>query len=348
MGWFWDRNSSGSTDDAYSKLDPKLRDFLDSESPLKYSDTKPQSHAPQQSTSSSLPAHDAYRSKVGLDVPGLNQENQNAPAQDRPQVPPESLFQDGRYAHLWQGYRPQAELEAAGRSDQDRLAEVIEAFNDRKAAIGRAAIENCVLEQMAEKECFSSGGWAKRMTMCKEENKAFNRCYTMQSRFLKALGYLSTQHQTPEDEERIQMHADKLYHEMLDRERKVAEAKEAGAEAPAFKPLMQPEQTTQALGEDSAWSRARQAAAAQGNKFANLSSYSPERQEEIRERIKGMSEQEKEVELQLVAAESRAQLEYADKLQKSMEDERRNRADRRDRGKESIGDTIKRYWGWDK
>ena len=346
MGWFWGKNESNPANDAYSTLDPALRDFLDKESPLKYADPRPQSQS--QPTPSSDPSQHGYRSRIGLDKPGLSQESQNAPQVSLPEVPRESLYQDGRYAHLWKGYRPQAELEAAGRSDQDRLAEVMEAYNDRKAAIGRAAIENCVLEQMAEKDCFSNGGWAKRMTMCREENRAFYRCYMMQSRFLKALGYLSTQHQTPEDEEKIQMHADKLYHEMLDREKRIAEAKEAGAEAPAFQPLIQPDQTTQALGENSAWSRARQSAAAHGNKFANLSSYSPEKQAEIRERIKDMSEQEREVELQLIAAESRAKLEYADKIQDKMEEERQNRADRRDRGRESLGDTIKRLWGWDR
>ena len=347
MGWFWGKNESDASNDAYSKLDPALRNFLDKESPIKYSDTKPQSER-SQPTSSSQPPSSGFRSQLGLDSPGLTQETQNAPPRERPEVPPESLYQDGRYAHLWQGYRPLAEIESASRSDQDRLAEVIEAYNDRKAAIGRAAIENCVMEQMAEKDCFTNGSWAKRMTMCREENKAFNRCYIMQSRFLKALGYLSTQSQTPENEERIQMHADKLYHEMLDREKKIAEAKEAGAEAPTFQPLIQSQQTTEALGKDSAWSRAREVAASRGNKFANLSSYSPERQAEIRERIKDMSESEKEVELQLIAAESRAQLEYADKVQEKLAEEKRNRADRRERGKESMGDSIKRYWGWDR
>lgn len=144
------------------------------------------------------------------------------------------------------------------------------------------------------------------------------------------------------------MHADKLYNEMLERERKIAEAKEAGAEAPTFQPLIQADQTTQALGSESAWSRARQNAAAQGRQFNSLSSYSPERQAEIRERIKDMSAQEREVELQLIAAESRAQLEYADKVKEKFEEERAHRAERRERGKESFGDSIKRLWGWDK
>ena len=349
MGWFWDSNSStdGSTGDAYSKLDPALRDFLDKESPLKYHDPQPRPQ-PRQPPPSSDAAPSTYRTQLGLNVPGLSQEHQNSvPRDDRPAVPAESLFQDGRYAHLWKDYRPQAELEAASRSDQDKLADVVEAYRDRKAAIGRAAVENCVMEQLDVQECFQSGSWKKMMGMCRTENRAFNRCYVMQSRFLKALGYLSSQYTSDQEEERIQMHADKLYHEMLERERAAEEAKQSGQEAPVFQPLIQHETTTKALGEDSAWARARQRAQAH-NLPTSLSQYPPERQEEIRERIKGLSAPEKELELQLIVAESRAQLEYAEQVQQRLEEEKQHRAERRGRGKETPGDTIKRLWGWDK
>lgn len=47
--------------------------------------------------------------------------------------------------------------------------------------IGRAALENCALEQSEVNECIKNGGWMKRMTLCRQENKAFERCYVMQS-----------------------------------------------------------------------------------------------------------------------------------------------------------------------
>jgi hypothetical protein len=348
MGWFWDsKGGDDPTTDPYKKLDPTLREFLDKESPLKYEDTKPKSKPSQPPSPSPDGAPNTFRSQLGLDTPGLDQQNQDSvQGKDRPEVPSESLFQDGRYAHLWKNYRPQSEVEAAGKTDQDRLTSVIEAYNDRKAAIGRAALENCVEYQLAEKDCFSNGGWAKKMTMCRDESKAFNRCYTMQSRFLKALGYLATQ-RTEEEDERIQMHADKLYHEMLERERTQQEAKEAGLEVPELPPLIQAERTSKALGQDSAWARARQTALEKGMP-TNLSAFSPEKQEQIKERIKGMSKEEQELELQLIAGESRAQFEYAEKIAAQLEEERAHRADRRARGKETIGDTIKRLWGWDK
>lgn len=342
MGWLWGSNdrSNDPTKDPYSKLDPALREFLEKESPLKYKDTQP-TKRPEASEEPD------YRAQVGLDKPGLTQENQNAePRQNKPDVPPESLYQDGRYAHLWKTYRPEAEIQTASKSDQDRMRDVFDAYSDRKAAIGRAAIENCVMEQMAEKECFMHGSWSKRMTMCREENRAFLRCYEMQSRFMKALGYLS-QPRSDEEEERIQMHADKLYGQMLEREAAAELAKSQGTELPKAAPLIQEEATTKALGEDSAWSRVRKQAQEQNISTA-LSSYAPEKQQAIKERIKDMNPQEKELELQLIAAESRAQLEYADQIKGAMEQDKIERAERRARGKETAGDQLKRLWGWDK
>jgi hypothetical protein len=342
MGWFWDSKSSQNTGDAYSKLDPSLRDFLNKESASQDTSDRP---VPRQKEVPRSPegASTEYRSQLGFDTSSPGQkpasgENQNG-------VPQESLFQDGRYAHLWKTYRPQAEIEANSKTDQDRLADVAEAYRDRKAAIGRAALENCVVEQMIEKDCYAHGGFKKMMGMCRQENRQFNRCYTMQSRFLKALGYLSNQYATEDEEERIQMHADKLFHEMLAREKAIEEAKKAGGEAPVFAPLMQQDQVVEALGDNSAYARARRRAKDEMLP-TNLSAYSPEKQDEIRERLKGLSQQQREVELQLIAAESRAQLEYADMVRDTLEVERQNRADRRERGRESVGDTIKRWWGW--
>lgn len=37
------------------------------------------------------------------------------------------------------------------------------------------------MEQSAVDECFRGGGWAKRMGMCSEEQRGFERCFLMQS-----------------------------------------------------------------------------------------------------------------------------------------------------------------------
>ncbi|KAK5130368.1 hypothetical protein LTR08_002160 [Meristemomyces frigidus] len=357
MGWFWDdkKPDGSAVDDPYSKLDPALRTFLEKESPLKYADTLPSSRAKaQEPTSNAGPsagdaASSTYRSQLGWTEPDTTTPHASSNKPD--EVPPESLYQDGRYAHLWKGYRPQGEIDAAGRNDADKLRDVIDSYNDRRAAIGRAAIENCVMEQMAERDCWENGSWQERMSMCKGRNKEFMRCYTMQARFLKALGFMSRMDVdgTGGEEERVQMHADKLYHEMLDREQAAAAKAAGGASVveEALPPLISVESTTAALGTDSAWARARQKAVESGGEGV-LSVLSPQRQEAIRQQMEGMNARERELELQLVAAETRSQVEYAEQIRERMDEERVGRLERRGRGKETVGDTIKRLWGWDK
>lgn len=60
-------------------------------------------------------------------------------------------------------------------------------------------------------------------------------------KFLQALGYAANFEWDSEREERIQMHADKLYHQMLDYEKTVEEAKEAGLEPPPITSLFNPQ-----------------------------------------------------------------------------------------------------------
>ncbi|KAL8725699.1 MAG: hypothetical protein Q9181_006310 [Wetmoreana brouardii] len=140
------------------------------------------------------------------------------------------------------------------KSDQEKLMDVLEGYKDRRAMIGKAALENCTLEQAAVNDCYKKGTWGDTMTMCRPENQAFTRCYVMQAieegitrliwddlqRFLKALGYLSAYDRPAEIDEEIQMHADKLYHTMLSREAAIASAKASNSSIPDFPPLIPP------------------------------------------------------------------------------------------------------------
>jgi hypothetical protein len=164
MGWLWGSSGSddGKSQDPLRNLDPSLRDFLAKESPVKYSSTNPPSTAQVPTT----PQPSATKS--GTD--------ENA---TKPPIP--TAFPDGRYADLWKSYRPLQETEAEAKSDQEKINDILEGYNHRKAHIGRAALENCALEQWDVNECFTSGGWQARMTMCRAENRKFERCYMMQS-----------------------------------------------------------------------------------------------------------------------------------------------------------------------
>lgn len=171
MGWFW--GPSDSDDDNKSKdplrdLDPSMRDFLKRESPVKYNDSNPPA-APARR----IPEPTAKATDTTSSVPSA--------AEEEPKVPSQSLFPDGRYAHLWKTYESKETIENAGKSDQEKITDVLEGYKYRKAEIGRAALENCANEQWLVNDCFRNGSWGSRMTMCRDENRQLERCYMVQA-----------------------------------------------------------------------------------------------------------------------------------------------------------------------
>ena len=229
MGWLWSSSGSGNRSNSGSnggsgsgaaspdQLDASLRDFLSREAP-----TGPRPSLP------SLPA------KKTTEVPTqAATQSDSQPAPESSAVPPESLFQDGRYAHLWKNYTPQDILTDRSKSDQDRLRDLVDAYNDRKASIGRVAMENCALEYMEQFECFRHPPtWFSAGTMCNAESRRFNRCHEMQSKFLKALGYM-----TMEAAERAEEHAkaaeDKADKKAQEAQKEAVQARNAGRMASA-------------------------------------------------------------------------------------------------------------------
>jgi hypothetical protein len=172
MGWFWgssDSDDGKKSRDPLRDLDPELRDFLKKESPVKYSDSTP----PTQPTPVAQPKAPLELVSASSSVPSV--------AEEEPKVPSQSLYKDGRYAHLWKTYESQASVESANKSDQEKINDVLEGYKYRKAEIGRAALENCALEQWDVNDCFRNGSWASRMTMCRDENRKLERCYTVQA-----------------------------------------------------------------------------------------------------------------------------------------------------------------------
>ncbi len=171
MGWFSsskpDSSSTSPSADPLRNLDPELRAYLEQESPVKYKPTSAPSLPPPPEPSPPKPALSTLATTTN-------------PTSSSP-VPSQSLYPDGRYAHLWTTYRPLAEVENETKTDQEKLLDVLDGYKQRKADIGRAALENCALEQQAITDCFKSGGVKARMTMCRQENREFERCYTLQS-----------------------------------------------------------------------------------------------------------------------------------------------------------------------
>ncbi|MCJ1279048.1 hypothetical protein MMC21_006870 [Puttea exsequens] len=334
MGWLWGSSTPpDDNSDPLRDLDPSLREFLQKESPVKY---KPAQAPPP-------PSSESKASKTPT------------PASDSstPQVPPESLFPDGRYAYLWKTYTSQATLDDAYKSDNEKLADIFGGYKARKAQIGRAAVENCVQEQIDINECIENGGFRARMTLCRDENRKFERCYVMQSRFLKALGYLSTYERPPEVDEKIQMHADTLYHRMLEQEVAMKEAKARGEPEPVFAPIM---------GRGLAVSTSLKSSAAVesaapippspddiSSQSADLSQSlgesrtksSPQSQEELQKSLKDMTPLELELEERSTQAEVETSREIAARW-REVEMARRKRAEE---GEWTMRDMLRRLFG---
>jgi hypothetical protein len=178
MGWFWgssDSNDDKNSQDPLRNLDPSLRDFLAKESPVKYGSSNPPA-APKSAPAPTPSTESRYTAPQPSTQEGTG-----------PKVPAKSLYKDGRYADLWKTYQSQAEAEAESKSDAEKIADVLEGYKYRKAEIGRAALENCALEQWQVNDCFRNGGWASRLTMCRTENRELERCYLMQAVCLRGV-----------------------------------------------------------------------------------------------------------------------------------------------------------------
>jgi len=228
MGWFWGKNSQ---DDPAKTLDADLKQFLKDQQPRPYVPADPpieKSKSREELTPIPKP-------------PPASTPDANQSSEER-RLPRESLFQDGRYKHIWKTYTPQDEITAATSTPVER---VLSARKDRNQTIHRAALENCAFEEEMQQICFKGGNMSDkfrgRMSMCHEETKAFTRCYALQAKFLQALGYMASSTSSAEDEEKIQMHADKLYHRMMDYEAELEEAKRNNRPIPPLSSLFNPD-----------------------------------------------------------------------------------------------------------
>lgn len=350
MGWFegWFGSGNSNESDPLRNLDPKLREFLEKESPIKYTTSSEQQSQPLQ------PPQPQPQTKPTKDTDG----------EEKPAVPRESLYQDGRYAHLWKSYRPLSTVEAETKTDHEKLMDVLDAYKERKAHIGRAALENCADEQMDWNLCMKEGDWSKRVTMCREEVQKFERCYMTQSvcpltrfldsgerrfadeilqRLLKALGYISTYDRPPEVDEQIQMRADSIYHRMLEQEAAVEKAKAEGQPVPTFPPLFSGQKAPTTA---TAKTRDATPAAPGPAESVNLPAEpGPNTLKEWKEKLEKLPEKDRAAEEEALRAEYRAKLELAGRVQSIWQDQAKEREARKAEGKETIGDRVRGLLG---
>ncbi|KAF2823441.1 hypothetical protein CC86DRAFT_372392 [Ophiobolus disseminans] len=327
MGWLWG-SGNGSTDD----LDSSLQDFLKREAPTGPKPTLPAPTEKPADTSNptSTPRHAETES-------------------EQPSVPPQSQFQDGRYAHLWKNYTPQGILDDRGKNEQDKLRDLVEAYNDRRASVGRAAMENCALEYMEQFECFRKPKtWVALGTLCNAESRRFNRCYDMQSKFLKALGYLTMDQRSQEEDEKIQMHADKLYQQMVQHEAELEKAEKEGRPRPTFESLLSNSDVSRTLKSNtsppSTTSQTKQPGTEAETDVWSL--IKPEVREEYERKLAELPPEQQEYERMAVMGELKAQTSITKKVEETFVEERMARIKRREAGQATLGDSIKYWWGW--
>ncbi|KAL9633211.1 MAG: hypothetical protein Q9164_004839 [Protoblastenia rupestris] len=326
MGWlFGSSSSSKPTDsDPFRDLDPSLKEFLVKESPIKY---RPAPTPPPPPPSQIV-------------QPSTSQTQAREPSE--PKAPSESLYPDGRYAHLWKSYRPLSEVENALKSDQEKLLDVLDGYKARRAQIGRAAVENCVEEQMRVMECYEHGNVKSMMIMCRPEKRAFERCYMMQSRFLKALGYLSSYDRPESVDEQIQMHADKMFHRMLDQEAAIEEAKAAGRPVPEFRSVLSPDQAPFPTVAPTATASVEASTDDDPQLSpATIRSLTPEAAAALRKRLKPLDAFGRDAEERSTMAELEAAAETSREVDK-ISDERKRKA-RAERGEADGGE---KWGGW--
>jgi hypothetical protein len=332
MGWFWgssDSSSDKATADPFQNLDPKLKEFLNKESPVKYTPTEARPAPPQ--TAQHVPTP----TTTGRGPNALSQTTQDLTAQDEApksteQLP--TLYKDGRYAHLWKTYTPQSAVEASTKSDAEKISDVLEGYKYRRAAIGRAALENCALEQEDVNRCFRQGGFVAKVTLCRDENKQLERCVVMQQKFLKALGYLSTLDRSEAEEERIQMHADRLYHRMLEQEERVHEAEKKGLPIPVFEPLITPKAQAPMPKPE--------AVAAETDPKAVIARLPEKLKTQIEEELKGLHGLEREISEKALVAEIQAGKEVKGSLKHIYQETEEERRRRKEEGRETITDRL--------
>ncbi|KAK3329592.1 hypothetical protein B0H66DRAFT_597167 [Apodospora peruviana] len=322
-GWFGG-NSDSNDSDPLRRLDPKLREFLQKESPVKYTKATSDDISKQQLQNKEKQEKLALEKQQQAAIPTTENDQP-------PKVPKESLFQDGRYAHLWKNYRPLGAIEAEAKNDHEKLMDVLEAFKDRKAMIGRAALENCADEQMDWNSCMKSGSVRARMTMCSTEVKKFEHCYMTQTRLLKALGYLSA-YRSPEVDEQIQMHADALYHRIVEQEAAIDQAKKEGKPVPSFQSV---------LGQE----REKLERLQKHHQTPEVPEPAPEMVESWKEKLDKLKEEDRAAEEEALKAEHKAKAEMAARIQELWAEQAKEREARKAEGRETIGDKVKGFFG---
>lgn len=139
-------------------------------------------------------------------------------------------------------------------------------------------------------------------------------------RLLKALGYLSTADRSPEVEEDIQMHADTMYHKLLQQEAEIDTAKAEGRPIPKFSPIIPKEPLVRDSVADT--------------------ELTPEQQGLLKTRLEKVDEKDQPAEEQAFRAELRAKAELSSRIKGIWDQQAEERKARQDSGQQTTWDKV--------
>ena len=150
-------------------------------------------------------------------------------------------------------------------------------------------------------------------------------------RLLKALGYLSQYARSPEVDEKIQLHADKLYHRMLEQEAAIAKARKDGVPAPEFASMFDKPKATENKPEP-----------------GDPAGLSEEAKKQWKSRLDKVPEETRDAEEAAMRAELRAKAEMAARVQDLWQEQAKQREARKTEGKETVSDKVSSWFGTQK
>jgi hypothetical protein len=133
------------------------------------------------------------------------------------------------------------------------------------------------------------------------------------------------------------MHADTLYHRMLDQEKAIEAAKAEGRPVPTFPPLLS--------------SKSKTSPSAGGQQAIDDNKLQPSDLPEsvqagLKKRLEGLNDEEREVEERAIKAEIRAGEQVAERLGTIYEKQAEERKIRKEQGRETIGDKVSSILGF--
>lgn len=136
------------------------------------------------------------------------------------------------------------------------------------------------------------------------------------------------------------MHADTLYHRMLDQEKAIEEAKAEGKPIPTFPPLLPARQkfSTPATAQ-------KPKDALEGN-IVQASDLPASVQASLKERLEGLKGEERKLEERAIKAEIQAGEQVAERLGTIYQKQEEERKIRKEQGKETIGDKLSSIFGF--